>query len=294
MKTKSAPSRRRPTAQPPSNSPPGLALLLGHAFSNPRLLELALTHRSLSYETDPGQLADPRSDNEQLEFLGDAVLGLVIAESLYRRFPNSREGELTRLRASLVSRKHLGETALRLALGDHLRLGKGEDRSGGRAKPALLANALEAVIAALYLDGGLPAAAAFIERHILLPALPTLNLALADSDTSSHTFSGAVGDHKSALQELLQATGAGQPEYVLTQESGPDHRKRFLVEVRATPPSGTSTALAQAEGATKKEAQQQAARLALLSLIAAPSPTSEPAPQSGPEPILASAPRGGQ
>jgi len=240
-------------------------LPLGHAFRNAALLDLSLTHRSLSYETNPESLADPQADNEQLEFLGDAVLGLVIAEALYRRFPGSREGELTRLRASVVSRRHLGESAARLGLGSHLRLGKGEDRSGGRTKPALLANALEAVIAALYLDGGLAVAAAFIDRHILTPALPALDLALG-SDASSPTFSGAVGDHKSALQEHLQARGHGQPAYVLTDQTGPDHQKRFRVEVRVTTPMGELTTLSSAEGATKKEAQQQAARLALLKL----------------------------
>ena len=108
---------------------------------------------------------------------------MLVAESLFRRFPNSREGELTRLRASLVSRRHLGEVAARIGLGDHLRLGRGEEQSGGRRKPALLANALEAVIAALYLDGGLHAARAFIEKHIIEPTLPDLHIALQAGDT---------------------------------------------------------------------------------------------------------------
>ena len=145
-----------------------------------------------------------------------------------------------------------------------LRLGRGEEQSGGRKKPALLANALEAVIAALYLDGGLDAARAFIEKHIIEPALPNLHLALRDGDT----FSGAIGDHKSALQEHLQATGAGQPHYVLTDQSGPDHQKRFRVEVRIEDKKGGSRALAESEGTTKKQAQQDAARLAFQRLIA--------------------------
>ena len=115
------------------------------------VLTWALTHRSLAYETNPETLPDPAADNEQLEFVGDAVLGLAVAESLFRRFPASREGELTRLRASLVSRRHLGEVAARIDLGSLLRLGRGEEQSGGRKKPALLANALEAVIAAVEL-----------------------------------------------------------------------------------------------------------------------------------------------
>ncbi|MBB5343789.1 ribonuclease III [Tunturibacter empetritectus] len=250
------PGRSQSNAAPPA--------LFDHIFQRPELLTWALTHRSLAYETNPETLPDPAADNEQLEFVGDAVLGLAVAEALFRRFPASREGELTRLRASLVSRSHLGEVAARIDLGSLLRLGRGEEQSGGRKKPALLANALEAVIAALYLDGGLDAARAFIERHIIEPALPDLNLALH----GSKTFSGAIGDHKSALQEHLQATGAGQPQYVLTDQSGPDHQKRFRVEVRIEDKSGGSRALAESEGSTKKQAQQAAARLAFERLIA--------------------------
>ena len=274
MKPKALQRRSKPTPKPEP------VLDLGHTFKNPALLELALTHRSLSYETNPESLADPRADNEQLEFLGDSVLGLVIAEALYRRFPDSREGELTRLRASIVSRKHLGDMALRLNLGARLRLGRGEERSGGRTKAALLSNALEAVIAALYLDAGLATAAAFIDRHIFTPALPSLTLAL---DPAS-TFSGAVGDHKSALQEHLQAAGLGQPQYILTGQSGPDHQKRFHVEVRVHPPAAdpdapatdATTALASAEGSTKKQAQQEAARLALAHIASQPKPSGNP------------------
>jgi ribonuclease-3 len=235
-----------------------------HRFRRPDLLTWALTHRSLAYETKPDSLPDPAADNEQLEFLGDAVLGLAVAESLFRRFPTSREGELTRLRSSLVSRRHLGEVAARIDLGSHLLLGRGEEQSGGRRKPALLANALEAVIAALYLDGGLDTARAFIEKQIIEPTLPDLHLALS----ASETFSGAIGDHKSALQERLQATGAGQPHYVLTAQSGPDHQKRFRVEVRIEDKMGVSRALAESEGTTKKQAQQEAARLAFQRLVA--------------------------
>ena len=209
-------TRRKKTVRPPSDK--AVSSLFGYCFSRPDLLVWALTHRSLAYETNPDTLLDPGCDNEQLEFVGDAVLGLAVAESLFRRFPGSREGELTRLRASLVSRRHLGEVAARINLGDLLRLGRGEEQSGGRQKIALLANAIEAVIAALYLDGGLDAARAFIERHIIEPALPDLRVAIEAGDT----FSGAIGDHKSALQEHLQAIGAGQPQYVLTAQSGPD------------------------------------------------------------------------
>jgi ribonuclease-3 len=245
------------------------APLFDHHFQRPELLTWALTHRSLAYETNPDSLPDPTADNEQLEFVGDAVLGLVVAESLFRRFAASREGELTRLRSSLVSRRHLGEVAARVDLGSLLRLGRGEEQSGGRRKPALLANALEAVIAALYLDGGLAAARAFIEKHIIEPTLPDLHLAMQGGDT----FSGAMGDHKSALQEHLQATGAGQPHYVLTDQSGPDHQKRFRVEVRIQDKTGGSRALAESEGTTKKQAQQDAARLAFQRLISESRPS---------------------
>ncbi|MDW5267005.1 MULTISPECIES: ribonuclease III [Acidobacteriaceae] len=254
-------TRRKKTARPLASQV--VSTLFDHRFQQPDLLTWALTHRSLAYETNPETSPDPRSDNEQLEFLGDAILGLAVAESLFRRFPGSREGELTRLRASLVSRRHLGEVATRIALGDLLLLGRGEEQSGGRQKPALLANAIEAVIAALYLDGGLDAARAFIEKHIIEPALPELNLALKAGDT----FSGAIGDHKSALQEYLQASGAGQPQYVLTAQSGPDHQKRFRVEVRIEDSEGASIALAESEGSTKKQAQQEAARIAIERLL---------------------------
>ena len=245
--------------------------LLGHSFARPELATWALTHRSLSYETAPEVLADPASDNEQLEFVGDAVLGLIVAEALFRQFPASREGELTRLRASLVSRRQLAEVAARMDLGSWLRLGKGEEASGGRNKPALLANALEAVIAALYLDGGLLAARGFVEDRIVRPALPELKLALKNNGT----FSGAIGDHKSALQEFLQANGSGAPRYVLCGESGPDHQRVFRVAVEIAGTSGENISIAESEGRTKKEAQQEAARLALQHLLATGATVSE-------------------
>jgi len=230
----------------------------GYRFKNPELLRLALTHSSLAYESNGDQPHRPSEDNEQLEFIGDAVLGLVVAEALFRRFPASREGDLTRLRASLVSSRNLAQVATQLELGPMLRLGRGEEHSGGRRKPALLANALEAAIAAIYLDGGLNAAREFIHKQIIEPAEPELMNVLH----APGPFSGAVGDYKSALQERLQATGAGQPKYILTDQSGPDHRKNFRIEVRVG-----SVSLAEAEGSTKKQAQQEAARRALESLL---------------------------
>ncbi|HEY0263129.1 MAG TPA: ribonuclease III [Granulicella sp.] len=247
-------TRRRSTS-----SNPRISTFPGHTFRDPELLTRALTHRSLAYEADAEAAPDPASDNEQLEFLGDAVLGLVVAESLLRRFPGSREGELTRLRASLVSRRHLAAVGERIGLGERLLLGKGEEQSGGRRKPALLANAMEAVIAALYLDAGLPAAQRFIEENVIKATLPDLDVALRDAGT----FSGAIGDHKSALQEYLQGAGMGQPQYVLTGQSGPDHRKSFTVEVQVSDGKGGTMALGASSGSTKKLAQQEAARLAL-------------------------------
>ena len=243
--------------KPLQRSGPGEELL-GHRFADAHLLELALTHRSFAYETesfDSGSTdpADPGKDNEQLEFLGDAVLGMLAAESLIRHFPRSREGELTRLRASIVSRKYLGKVGLRLDLGRWLRLGKTGSAGAGAENAALLANTVEALIAAMYLDGGLQAAQQFIEREIVTPALPQLLRSVAEGSA----FSGAVGDFKSVLQEMLQAAGQSTPEYHLVEESGPGHRKLFRVEVRVA-----GEAVAQAEGRSKKEAQQEAARLA--------------------------------
>lgn len=237
------------------------AALFGYRFNDASLLDLALTHSSLAYENQHGA-HDPGSDNERLEFIGDAVLGLIVAEALYRRFPELREGELTRMRASLVSRRNLAEVAQRIGLGPLLRLGRGEEHSGGQRKPALLADAMEAVLAAIYLDGGLAPAADFVHRHVIQPAEPELNGLVH----GALPIAGAMGDFKSALQEQLQATGAGQPHYLLTEESGPDHQKRFRIEVRIVSPDGSSVPLAEAEGTTKKQAQQEAARLALVGM----------------------------
>jgi ribonuclease-3 len=238
---------------------------LGYSFANVELLLHALTHRSQAYEAameGGGRLEEgERGDNERLEFLGDAVIGLVVAEALYERHRGWQEGELTRMRAQLVSRRNMAEVAQAVGLGQHLRLGKGEERSGGRRKVALLANAMEAVIAAIYLDAALELEPVreFAARHILGPAAAELALEVA---------SGApLGDHKSALQEYLQASHTGVPVYVVESESGPDHRKRFQVEVRLKAADGVlSEALASGVGTTKKKAEQEAARRALARL----------------------------
>jgi ribonuclease-3 len=242
-----------------------LERVLGHKFVQERLLVQALTHSSLAHEfqlAEGGQQPLPE-DNEQMEFLGDAVIGLLVAESLYKRFPELSEGELTRLRSALVSRKHLGQVAARLKLGKYLRLGKGEERSGGRKKSALLANCIEAVIAALYLDAGLETTRAFVEREVVTPSVTELQKEMLEGRS--------IGDHKSALQEYLQAQKGSQPVYVVKGESGPDHRKRFTVEVRLADNGTHGKALARGTGTTKKKAEQEAARRALEKLASAAS-----------------------
>jgi ribonuclease-3 len=238
--------------------------LIGHRFRHLELLDQALTHSSLAYEANALHSGEPgpaTHDNEQLEFIGDAVLGLLVADLLYRRFPHLQEGDLTRLRASLVSRTNLVRVGERIMLGLHLRLGRGEERSGGRSKGALLANAVEAVLAAMYLDGGLEAARPFVEEHVLAPALAELTEAAAGSGKA-----GALEDSKSALQEHLQSAGIGRARYDVVSESGPPHQRVFSVELRLLSPLGKTRLLASAAAGSKKAAQQEAARLALLQL----------------------------
>jgi len=238
---------------------------LGHRFARPELLHLALTHRSFTYESrgpdssgaeERTATATPGTDNEQLEFLGDAILGLAVAESLFTHFPQCSEGELTRLRASLVSRKRLAEVGAALGLGDFLILGRSAEHVGGRRKPALLANAAEAVIAAVYLDGGLKAARRLIDRAVIEPEMPALRKALEGST------GGALRDHKTLLQERVQATNAGKLRYIDAGQTGPAHQRNFSVEAQLEAATGTRI-LSSAEGATKKQAQQRAAELAL-------------------------------
>jgi len=233
---------------------------LGHRFAQPELLHLALTHRSFAYESrgvdERTAAAVPGMDNEQLEFLGDAVLGLVVAESLFKSFPQCSEGELTRLRATLVSRKQMAKVGEALGLGEFLILGRSAEQVGGRRKPALLANAAEAVIAAVYLDGGLKAACALIERAVVEPEMESLRKALEGST------GGALRDHKTLLQERVQASGSGRLRYIDAGEVGPPHQRMFSVEARLEDGEGARV-LASGEGPTKKEAQQRAAELAL-------------------------------
>jgi ribonuclease-3 len=235
--------------------------VLGHHFQRRELLELALTHSSHAHEQEQkgGELLPPAApvvrDNEQMEFLGDAVLGFVTSQALWERFPKYREGQLSKMRAHLVSERHLVACANTLRLGGYLRLGRGEERSGGRDKSTLLADALEAIVAAMFLDSGLETARAFVFRHIVDPELARLQ---------QQGVGFPVTDYKSALQEALQSSGRPQPAYVVTAEEGPDHQKLFTVEVRIlNKPGGDPEHLAMATGPTKKRAEQAAAQKAL-------------------------------
>jgi ribonuclease-3 len=241
-----------------------LEAALGHEFASRELLVRALTHRSLANEKNPSGKHEETAetgDNERLEFLGDAVLGLVVAEALFEAHPEWHEGALTRVRAQLVSRQHMAEVATALGLGRYLRLSKGEDRSGLRNKGTVLSNSMEAVMGALFRDGGLEPVREFVCRWVMGEAAEHLAEELRSG--------AALGNYKSALQEQLQATGAGTPVYRVKSESGPDHRKRFIVEVRLKPAAGEpGTPLARGKGSTKKHAEQDAARMALERLAA--------------------------
>jgi ribonuclease-3 len=219
---------------------------IGYRFKDRGLLEQALTHRSRAAEDVSGP-----ADNESLEFLGDAVLGFVVADRLFHQFPEYDEGQKSKIKAAVVSTQSLARHAEAIALGDYLLLGRGEEKTGGRLKSALLADTYEALVAAIYLDGGLEPAAAFLHRE----------LKDAIDGGSERLF---VQDYKSALQERVQALGRPLPEYRVSGESGPDHQKLFNVEVAVS-----GEVLGAATGRAKKEAEQDAARQALLKLDAA-------------------------
>ena len=218
---------------------------VGYNFRDLGLLEHALTHTSRANEDVSGGVID----NESLEFLGDAVLGFAIADLLFRRFPSRDEGWKSKMKAALVSTASLARLAEGLDLGQHLLLGRGEEKTGGRRKTALLADACEAIVAAIYLDAGLAAAAQFVRRELWEPFE-------ASGGGDAAAVSGV--DYKSALQERLQARGLGLPEYRVAAERGPEHDKVFEVEVRVN-----GDVAATATGRSKKDAEQQAAQRAL-------------------------------
>ena len=217
---------------------------LGLSFNDPSLLERALVHSS--YINENPSLAP--TSNERLEFLGDAVLGLIVTEKLYRDFPDCDEGEMTRLRAALIRGDTLARMARAIRLGNYLYLGKGEEVSGGRNKPANLAGALEAVIGAIFLDQG-----SAITRDFILRLLNT--------ELQKVVSQGAGVDYKSQLQELIQAREQQTPVYRVIKTIGPDHNKRFTVEVRVG-----DTVLGKGSGKGKKAAETEAARSALKQL----------------------------
>ena len=218
---------------------------IGYRFRDRGLLEHALTHRSKAHEDPSGGV----TDNESLEFLGDAVLGLVVSDALFRAFPTYSEGQKSKIKANLVSTASLAEMAELIGLGDHMILGRGEEKTGGRQKHALLADTCEALIAAIYLDGGLEPSRQFLMRE----------LATHIEDARQPEYFGR--DHKSRLQERLQGLGRPLPSYRVASEIGPDHRKLFYVEVVVG-----EDVLAQGAGRTKKEAEQEGARLALAEI----------------------------
>jgi ribonuclease-3 len=214
---------------------------IGYKFRNRDLLTRGLTHKSYSHEARQ----DGIRDNETLEFLGDSVLGFVIGDLLFHRFPTVDEGALSKIKAYLVSANSLAAKARSFGMGEVIYLGVGEEKSGGRKKESLLANLFEAMIAAVYLDGGVEAARRLIERSF------------ADDIEAIDAEDLLFHDYKTALQELAQGRGLQLPEYNVIHEVGPDHDKRFIVEVRI------GSLAARGEGSSKKEAQQQAAKNAL-------------------------------
>jgi len=230
---------------------------LAYAFRDPLLLDRALTHSSAVPELRAARGEDIAftgsvvQDNERLEFLGDAVLELLTSEYLLLNYPEWTEGQLSKSRARIVNAHSLEIAARGLRLGEHLRLGRGEEKTGGREKPALLADAFEAVVAAMYLDGGLGPARDLLKRTVF-------EQALEDGARISES------DRKSALQEFLQAKGEQPAEYRLAGETGPDHQKTFRVEVWVK-----GEFMSSAEGTTKKEAEQKAARSALEKILSA-------------------------
>jgi len=214
---------------------------IGHSFSDRDLLDRALTHKSFSHEAKN----DDVRHNETFEFLGDSVLGFVIGDLLFRRFPALDEGALSKMKAFLVSATSLAAKAREYGMGDVIRLGVGEEKTGGRKKDSLLANLFEAMVAAVYLDGGIEAARTMLEKAFSAD-IESIN----ESDLLFH-------DYKTALQELAQGRGFSLPEYQVIDEVGPDHDKVFIVEVKV------GSLVARGEGSSKKEAQQQAAKHAL-------------------------------
>jgi len=224
---------------------------LGYQFQSKELLLRALTHKSRAFENGPPAANERAGDNEQLEFLGDAILGFLISELLFSRHPTFEEGRLSQLKAFLVSATHLYESAQSIGLGEYLLLGRGEELSGGREKRALLADAMEAIIAAMYMDGGIEAVKQFVLQRIV-----------AEFDEAAGEDESLVVDYKAALQEMTQTLRLPPPRYITVREAGPEHRKTFTVEARVGPELAEN-----ADGTSKKSAGQLAAQRMLECLI---------------------------
>lgn len=222
---------------------------LDYSFKDPALLERALTHSSFAYETKSGLEDEIAKDYESMEFLGDSILGFLISEHLFLNHPSRSEGELSKIRSFLVSANHLASLSQELDLGAFLRLGRGEEKTGGRKKKALLADLFESLIAAIYLDGGFEPTRRFVFSRF--------SSRLEEIAEEQLDFQ----DRKSLLQEELHARGFTEPTYQVVEETGPDHSKKFVVEVHIK-----DRLLAQASGKSKKEAQQRAAGKALEEL----------------------------
>ena len=229
-------------------TPPGMAKLekrMGYRFSNKNLLRQALTHRSYIFEYEDQGLPH----NESLEFLGDAVLGFLVSARVFLLYPDMSEGELSKIKARLVSAANLAKLAEAIGIGDFILMSRGEEKTGGRHKKTIIADAYEAVLGAVYLDGGSEAASEYLGRQMMA--------IFEDIDISELTS----GDFKSALQEHLHDIGRSEPIYKVVNEIGPDHLKTFVIQVVAD-----GEILAEASGRTKKEAQQAAARLVMQNL----------------------------
>ena len=238
----------------PSTSLSDLEELLGYCFKDRTLLFQALTHRSFVNEHE----AEKLRNNESLEFLGDAVLGFLISSRIFRAYPNLTEGELSKIKAYLVSAANLVRLAERIRLGEFIHLSRGEEKTGGRTKRAIIVDAFEAIIGAIYLDGGVDAASTFVGHQV--------EEFLESLDLKQLTY----GDFKSALQEHLHNMNFPEPVYRVVAEIGPDHRKTFVVQVIIH-----DKVIAESSGRTKKEAQQSAARMALESLRSSARDTAE-------------------
>lgn len=220
---------------------------IGHTFAGPEILRRALTHSSHAYDHTLAGSDTPLADNEQMEFLGDSVLGFLVSEMLVSRFPRYPEGKLSKLKHHLVSATHLLDVAHELEIGQYLQLGRSEEMSGGREKKGPLVNAVEAVIAAIYLDGGIEAARRFVLTHVVPPG--------TDFGEDSEVLGLGMYDYKGALQELAQARKLPHPRYSVIREQGPSHHRTFTVEVRV----GKEWS-ATGDGLSKKSAAQKAAR----------------------------------